>query len=66
MKGSKLRLMKCPKCGAYTMKNECQGCGVPCIRPSLAYSPDDKHGKHRRRLMYEGSQDNKNGKSQAE
>lgn len=41
-------LLKCGKCGKYTMKEEC-ACGGKAITPKPAkFSPEDKYGKYRR------------------
>jgi len=46
-------LLKCGKCGKYTMKEEC-GCGGKAITPKPAkFSPEDKYGKYRRQAKSE-------------
>jgi len=46
-----MTLLKCPKCGKYTMKNVCGECGVKAASPHPArYSPLDKYGKYRRQM----------------
>ena len=44
------RLMKCPDCGTYTLKQECPNCSSSTVSPRPAkYSPEDKYGDYRRR-----------------
>ena len=47
-------LRRCPKCGAYTMKDGCPACGTPTVvaHPSK-YSPDDKYARYRNPLAYQ-------------
>jgi H/ACA ribonucleoprotein complex subunit 3 len=45
-------IMKCAKCGKYTLKNEC--CGERTIIPKPAkYSPYDKYARYRRQYKNE-------------
>lgn len=42
-------ILKCPKCGSYTMSDKCKACNVKTeivIPPK--YSPEDRMGKYRR------------------
>jgi H/ACA ribonucleoprotein complex subunit 3 len=46
-----MTLLKCPKCGSYTMGNVCGKCGVDTVSPHPArYSPLDKYGRYRRQF----------------
>ncbi|RLG21659.1 RNA-protein complex protein Nop10 [Candidatus Micrarchaeota archaeon] len=48
--------MRCPKCGRYTMKNSCPLCGAETVKAEPPrFSPLDKYGEYRRRLLYERS-----------
>ncbi|HEY3526374.1 MAG TPA: RNA-protein complex protein Nop10 [Nitrososphaeraceae archaeon] len=41
-------IRKCPNCGAYTLKRECDSCKVQTIDPHPPkYSPDDKYARYR-------------------
>ncbi|MGB8132890.1 MAG: RNA-protein complex protein Nop10, partial [Nitrososphaeraceae archaeon] len=41
-------IRKCPKCGAYTLKQNCNSCNVSTIDPHPPkYSPDDKYARYR-------------------
>lgn len=41
-------ILKCPKCGKYTMKEVC--CSGKTLAPKpLKYSPDDKFSSYRRK-----------------
>jgi H/ACA ribonucleoprotein complex subunit 3 len=43
------KIMKCPKCLVYTLKESCSKCKVKTINPRPAkFSPEDKYGKYRR------------------
>ena len=47
-------LMKCNKCGSYTLRETCKTCGTKTIRPMPPkFSPQDKYGKYRRRALKE-------------
>ncbi len=36
--------MKCPRCGAYTLKHKCPKCGAPTVQAAPAkFSPDDPY-----------------------
>ena len=42
-------LMKCSKCGVYTIKGTCPRCKIKTTNPKpIKYSPDDRLGKYRR------------------
>ena len=42
-------ILKCQKCGKYTMKEKCL-CSGKCLTPKPAkYSPEDKYGSYRRK-----------------
>ena len=42
-------ILRCPKCGTYTMKEECPICGTKAATPKPAkYSPEDKYASYRR------------------
>jgi len=42
-------IKKCPKCGAYTLKEKCPKCGADTRTPHPPkFSPEDKYGKYRR------------------
>ena len=46
-------IMKCPKCGNYTMKELCP-CGNKTLTPKPAkFSPEDKYGAYRRKAKLE-------------
>jgi H/ACA ribonucleoprotein complex subunit 3 len=43
-------LMKCPKCGIYTLNQECAADSKKTINPKPAkYSPEDRMGEYRRK-----------------
>ncbi len=44
----RLQLRKCPKCGTYTLKNECNSCKeeTKTVHPAK-FSPDDKYLRYR-------------------
>jgi H/ACA ribonucleoprotein complex subunit 3 len=43
-------ILKCPKCGQYTMKDACPTCGEKAVIPRPPkYSPEDKFGDYRRK-----------------
>lgn len=47
-------IMKCPKCGQYTMKEKCPKCDTETTNPKPAkYSPEDNYGKYRREAKKE-------------
>jgi len=40
-------ILKCEKCGKYTLENFCD-CGGKCLTPKPAkFSPEDKYSKYR-------------------
>lgn len=43
-------ILKCPKCGIYTLKISCPECSEKTLTPKPAkFSPLDRHGIHRRK-----------------
>jgi len=50
-KKSKMQhIMKCPKCGKYTIWDKCSECNVSTINPKPAkFSADDKYAEYRRK-----------------
>lgn len=50
----KTLLKRCDACKTYTMRDVCPHCGSPATRRAPArYSPQDRYGEYRRRLMAE-------------
>jgi len=50
----KVRMRKCPKCGTYTLKENCPVCGEKTVTPiPPRFSPEDPYGKYRRKLRKE-------------
>ena len=48
------RIMKCPNCGRYTLKEVCPVCGSETkVAHPPRFSPEDPYGKYRRRLKRE-------------
>ncbi|MGC8644775.1 MAG: RNA-protein complex protein Nop10 [Thermoplasmata archaeon] len=49
----KTLIMRCPKCGRYTMESRCPVCSSQTIS-SLPprFSPQDKFGKYRMKMLY--------------
>lgn len=48
-------ILRCPKCGKYTMKDECSTCKVKTVQVKPAkYSPEDPYGEYRRKAREEG------------
>jgi H/ACA ribonucleoprotein complex subunit 3 len=46
-----LHILKCPKCGSYTMHENCNTCKEKTVQPIPAkYSPEDNYGKYRREV----------------
>ena len=44
-----MRILKCPECGSYGLKEKCK-CGSARARPKPPkYSPEDKYGAYRRK-----------------
>jgi len=42
-------ILKCKKCGTYTLKKECPNCGSDCVEPKPPkFSLDDKYASLRR------------------
>ncbi|PIN70575.1 ribosome biogenesis protein [Candidatus Woesearchaeota archaeon CG11_big_fil_rev_8_21_14_0_20_43_8] len=45
----KTNILRCEKCGKYTLKKSCSGCGTDTISPiPPKYSPEDKYARFRR------------------
>ena len=45
----------CRACRAYTLRDACPRCGAATASPiPPRYSPEDRHGRHRRALMRQG------------
>jgi H/ACA ribonucleoprotein complex subunit 3 len=42
------KILKCKKCGKYTIKEKCECGGIAVIIKPPKYSPKDKYGKYRR------------------
>lgn len=48
------KILKCPKCNKYTMKEKCDSCNVATISTHPAkYSPEDNYGSYRREAKRE-------------
>ena len=46
---------KCRACGRYTLQDACPACGAAAGNPMPPrYSPEDRYGAYRRKLMREG------------
>lgn len=44
-------ILKCKKCGTYTLKKECE-CGGEAVSPKPPrYSPEDPYGEYRRKAI---------------
>jgi H/ACA ribonucleoprotein complex subunit 3 len=51
-------ILKCQKCGAYTMKDSCPLCGAKTETPKPAkYSPEDKYASYRRQVKKQALSD---------
>lgn len=49
-----MKILKCPKCNEYTLKEICKKCNVKTIEPKPPkFSPVDKYGKYRRMMKKE-------------
>jgi H/ACA ribonucleoprotein complex subunit 3 len=47
-------MLKCPKCGTYTMKEVCPRCGDKTVTVHPArFSPDDRYARLRSPMAYE-------------
>ncbi len=47
-------ILRCKKCGNYTMHKICPSCGGEAVQPMPAkYSPEDPYGKYRREAKKE-------------
>jgi|TARA_B100001964_G_C14070203_1_gene525529 H/ACA ribonucleoprotein complex subunit 3 len=43
------KILKCPKCGGYTMEKKCAKCKVDTVTVEpMKYSAEDKYAKYRR------------------
>jgi len=48
------RILKCQKCGTYTMKEACPDCNGKAVNIiPTKFSPEDKYGKYRRAGKHE-------------
>jgi H/ACA ribonucleoprotein complex subunit 3 len=48
------KILQCPKCSTYTMKDKCPNCGTSTVQPKPAkWSPEDKYGDLRRKAKKE-------------
>lgn len=46
-----MKIMRCPKCGAYTLKMKCGKCGTAAATahpPRFSLEKEKKYGKYRR------------------
>ncbi|WP_407355564.1 RNA-protein complex protein Nop10 [Methanolobus sp. WCC5] len=49
------KILKCRKCGRYTLETVCSDCSSKTIRPQPArFSPRDPYGNYRRLAKKEG------------
>ena len=49
-------MLKCAKCGRYTLAEKCPYCGGDTVTVHPArYSPDDRYARYRSPLAYEKS-----------
>ncbi|MBU2561419.1 MAG: RNA-protein complex protein Nop10 [Nanoarchaeota archaeon] len=49
-----IHILKCQKCGTYTIRDKCQKCGeTPVPQIPAKYSPEDQYGKYRREAKKE-------------
>lgn len=47
-------ILKCRRCGKYTLHEACPDCGGPALNPKPArYSPEDKYSGYRREAKRE-------------
>ncbi len=47
----KVRIMKCPNCGQYTLQDFCPLCGTKTRVPyPPKFSPEDPYGEYRRKM----------------
>jgi len=52
LKEKKIKILKCVN-GHYTLDESCHVCGAKTFNPEpLKYSPEDKHGRERRKALY--------------
>jgi H/ACA ribonucleoprotein complex subunit 3 len=53
-----MKMKKCNFCKIYTFKQNCPKCGKETINPEPPkYSPEDKYGDFRRKLIFEKTSD---------
>lgn len=53
-----LHILKCQKCNSYGLSQDCS-CGSKRVSPKPAkYSPEDKYGDIRRKIMYKNEMEN--------
>ncbi|MFH1316398.1 MAG: RNA-protein complex protein Nop10 [Candidatus Woesearchaeota archaeon] len=50
-------ILKCSKCGKYTMKDDCDCSGKAVSPAPPKYSPEDKYGEYRRKVKRDGIED---------
>ncbi len=48
-----MKLLKCPSCGRYTLKDACHCGGVSRPPKPPRYSPQDRYGRYRRMMKEE-------------
>lgn len=49
-------ILRCPKCGKYTMQKMCEKCCTEAISTKPAkYSVEDKYGEYRRKFKKESN-----------
>lgn len=47
-----MRMRKCPECRTYTFKESCAKCNSKTVTPvPPRFSPQDKYGEYRRKMM---------------
>jgi len=51
LKEKKIRMMRCPNYH-YSLREKCPVCGLPTSTPHPKYSPEDKYGEYRRKILY--------------
>lgn len=53
-----MKIKKCPKCGIYTLKDNCRICGSATASPHpLRFSPEDRWGEWRRKAKMKNIRD---------
>jgi len=46
-------MLKCPRCGRYTLGPRCPACGAETFDPEPPrFSPADRYGEQRRKALY--------------